>query len=296
MPPTPSPAALERAASALAAAEALLITAGAGMGVDSGLPDFRGDQGFWRAYPAYQKLGLSFSALANPRWFHRDPQLAWGFYGHRLNLYRRTQPHAGFGVLRRLADAMPRGAYVFTSNVDGQFQRAGFPDERVVEVHGGIEYLQCLPMCRPFIFPAPTPATPEGDAVIVDPETCRAAEPLPHCPECGALARPNILMFNDGEWLTDRYAHSSDRMRGWLSRLPAGKLVVVELGAGLGIPTVRLFGEQVMYVKGATLIRINPREPEVPSDGEAISLPGGARETLAALAALLAARLRPPTS
>ncbi|HNN92316.1 MAG TPA: Sir2 family NAD-dependent protein deacetylase, partial [Pseudomonadota bacterium] len=187
-------------------------------------------------------------------------------------------------------------AYVFTSNVDGQFQRAGFPDERVVEVHGGIEYLQCLPMCRPFIFPAPTPATPDGDAVAVDPETCRAAEPLPHCPECGALARPNILMFNDGEWLTDRYAHSSDRMRGWLSKLPAGKLVVVELGAGLGIPTVRLFGEQVMYVKGATLIRINPREPEVPSDGEAISLPGGARETLAALADLLAARLHSPTS
>ena len=61
----------------------LLFTAGAGMGVDSGLPDFRGDKGFWKAYPAL--FGHSFSDMANPSWFDSDPRLAWGFYGHRLN-------------------------------------------------------------------------------------------------------------------------------------------------------------------------------------------------------------------
>jgi NAD-dependent SIR2 family protein deacetylase len=71
---------IEQAAQAVASADALLIGAGAGMGVDSGLPDFRGDQGFWRAYPPYQKLGLRFTSLANPRWFASDPALAWGFY------------------------------------------------------------------------------------------------------------------------------------------------------------------------------------------------------------------------
>src|SRR5579871_3047174 len=96
--PTSDPR-LRQAAEAVAAAEALLIGAGAGMGVDSGLPDFRGDQGFWRAYPPYAKLRLSFMDLASPEWFARDPQLAWGFYGHRLNLYRATQPHAGFQIL-----------------------------------------------------------------------------------------------------------------------------------------------------------------------------------------------------
>ncbi len=40
-------------------AQAVLITAGAGMGVDSGLPDFRGDEGFWRAYPAIKELQIS---------------------------------------------------------------------------------------------------------------------------------------------------------------------------------------------------------------------------------------------
>jgi len=78
------------------------------MGVDSGLPDFRGDQGFWKAYPPYAKLGLSFVELANPRWFATDPELAWGFYGHRRGLYRRTVPHEGFARLLRWSRAMPR--------------------------------------------------------------------------------------------------------------------------------------------------------------------------------------------
>src|SRR3954447_6070260 len=97
---------IARAADAIAGAQALVVGAGAGMGVDSGLPDFRGTQGFWKAYPPYAALGLSFEELANPHWFAADPQLAWGFYGHRLNLYRATRPHAGFAGLTRLAAKM----------------------------------------------------------------------------------------------------------------------------------------------------------------------------------------------
>src|SRR4051812_21640548 len=100
---------LNRAAQAVQSAGALFIGAGAGMGVDSGMPDFRGDRGFWNAYPPYEKLGLNFIALANPRWFRTDPALAWGFYGHRLNLYRATQPHEGFQILRRWAGRMGHG-------------------------------------------------------------------------------------------------------------------------------------------------------------------------------------------
>ena len=93
------------------------------MGVDSGLPDFRGPQGFWKAYPAYEHLGLDFADLANPRWFSEDPELAWGFYGHRLHLYRNIAPHGGFEILWRWAQ--DRTTTIFTSNVDGQFQKAG---------------------------------------------------------------------------------------------------------------------------------------------------------------------------
>ena len=95
------PEMLQQAAEAIRSAEGLVITAGAGLGVDSGLPVFRGDEGFWRAYPPFAKLGLSFEELANPGWFERDPAMAWGFYGHRFELYRRTTPHEGFALLRR---------------------------------------------------------------------------------------------------------------------------------------------------------------------------------------------------
>jgi hypothetical protein len=77
---------LRAAADAMRGADALLIGAGAGMGVDSGLPDFRGPEGFWKAYPPFR--GRQFSELSTPHWFRTDPGLAWGFFGHRLNRYR----------------------------------------------------------------------------------------------------------------------------------------------------------------------------------------------------------------
>ena len=141
------PEMLKQAAEAIRSAEGLVITAGAGMGGDSGLPDFRGKEGFWGAYPPFAKLGLSFEELANPVWFERDPAVAWGFYGHRFELYRRTTPHEGFAVLRRWAAGKDHGCFVFTSNVDGHFQKAGFAPERVVECHGSIHHLQCADSC-----------------------------------------------------------------------------------------------------------------------------------------------------
>ena len=78
------PKAIESAAQFIESAEAIMIGAGAGMGVDSGLPDFRAE-GFWRAYPQLEELGVSFEEMANPQWFEKNPRLAWGFYGHHLN-------------------------------------------------------------------------------------------------------------------------------------------------------------------------------------------------------------------
>src|SRR5439155_19501480 len=145
MPPINHPfqfdVALQAAADAIRAAEALLIGAGAGMGVDSGLPDFRGPEGFWKAYPPFR--GRQFAELSTPHWFRTDPALAWGFFGHRLNLYRAATPHAGFANLRGWVERPPLGYFVFTSNVDGQFQKAGFPEDRLLECHGSIHYLQC---------------------------------------------------------------------------------------------------------------------------------------------------------
>lgn len=263
---------LDRAARTIADADALLITAGAGMGVDSGLPDFRGPEGFWRAYPAYRDLGLRFEELAQPGWFRRDPNLAWGFYGHRVALYRSTTPHEGFGILQRWAARKPRGAFVFTSNVDGHFQRAGFDEAMVLECHGSLTHAQCIEACGAELFPT------EALEVDVDPVTFRAKGPLPRCPSCGALARPNVLMFADGAWDDSRTARAEARLEGWLSELADAKLAIVELGAGTAVPSVRSFGEWIATSHHATLVRINLREPRVP-DGH-VSVASGALQGL----------------
>ena len=261
---------LDQAAELLARADAVLVCAGAGMGVDSGLPDFRGDRGFWQAYPPYERLGLSFVELADPVHFADDPTLAWGFYGHRMHLYRDTVPHVGFGLLRGWG-AEQR---VFTSNVDGQFQRAGFTG--VAEVHGSIHHLQCVEPCTDDIWPA------DDLSVVVDSETMRALEPLPKCRNCGGLARPNILMFGDYGWVGDRSQAALDELTAWRRGLRGKSLVVVEIGAGSAIPTVRRQAELASAATGA-LIRVNPREPEV-RHGRGVSLPMGAAEALTELA------------
>lgn len=181
---------LDRAAQTLAGASALVITAGAGMGVDSGLPDFRGDEGV---------EGLSAAAWTGAE-LHADRHPCVGIFS--------------------------TGAFT----------------------------------------------------VDVDVETCRAREPLPRCPRCGALARPNVLMFNDGAWDGSRTQPQEDRLMDWLTRLEEN---LVECGAGRAIATVRLFGERLVSRLGATLIRINPVDPQVPNGG--VGLRMGARHALEAL-------------
>ena len=268
---------LAAAATFIMEADALIIGAGAGMGVDSGLPDFRGKNGFWRAYPALGKRNIRFEEIATPEAFQRRAYTAWGFYGHRLLLYRRTTPHAGFAILREFGAKMKYGAFVFTSNVDGQFQKAGFPSTRIHECHGSIHQLQCPTPCSRQTWSA------EGLAPEIDEQRCMMTSPLPQCPHCGAPARPNALLFNDYEWVEGEYERSAEWFRLWRSQ--AQRPVVIELGAGRAITTVRNFCER----QNAPLIRINPREPWVIGKRSA-SLPFGALDGLHRIRALLSAR------
>ena len=267
--------ALDDAAEMIRRASSLLIGAGAGMGVDSGLPDFRGDQGFWNAYPPYARRGLRFVEMANPEHFVRDAPFAWGFYGHRRGLYRATTPHEGFAVLRRMADRMSNGAFVYTSNVDGQFQRSGFDDSRIVECHGSIEFEQCMEACGQDLWRAV-----ERITVDVEMSSMRACGALPVCPACDGLARPNILMFGDAGWDPSRTGAQERRLAAWARAQSPSQAVVIEVGAGTAVPSVRMACERWASA-GADFIRINPREAEVPTG--CVSLAGGAAETLMAL-------------
>lgn len=269
----------EHATEVVRNADVFVITAGAGMGVDSGLPDFRGDQGFWKAYPAYSRLGLSFADCANPQHFANDPAFGWGFYGHRTNLYRNTVPHEGFHIIRKWIERNSADYFIVTSNVDGQFQKAGFDDKRIVEVHGSIHWLQCQTPCNSDIW--------HNDEVITIDETSMRARPLlPRCSSCGEVSRPNILMFGDWSWLPDRTRIQEYLFEQFLALNTNRRIAVIEMGAGSAIPTIRATSERIGWTcEHATVIRINPREAEIKAPH--IKMPCGALEGLLQIDALL---------
>ena len=259
---------INQAAEWIKEADALLIGAGAGMGVDSGLPDFRGNEGFWKAYPALKDQNHSFSDMANPMWFELNPRKAWGFYGHRLNLYRSTQPHKGFNILKSWADTRPNGSMILTSNVDGQFQKAGFREQDILECHGSIHHLQCSKNCSYDIWPA------DDLELEIDTTTLTLTNSIPRCPDCGEVARPNILMFNDGYWNPDRTDDQRDLFNQWASQ--AENILAIEIGAGTAIPSVRYKTTEI----GHKIIRINPRQSVISKRFTGISLDMGGLEAL----------------
>jgi NAD-dependent SIR2 family protein deacetylase len=218
----------------------------------------------------YRRLGLSFVQAANPEHFERDPAFGWGFYGHRTNLYRQTVPHEGFQLIRKWLADYGLNYFVVTSNVDGQFQKAGFAEGSIQEVHGSIHHLQCLSPCSNSIWD-------NREEIPVDLDTMRA-EYIPKCISCGGVARPNILMFGDFSWLSDRTRRQEREFDEFLTDHNGARIVVLEMGAGTAIPTIRSIGERLAERNNAVLIRINPREAQTPP-GQ-ISISAGALEGL----------------
>jgi NAD-dependent SIR2 family protein deacetylase len=103
---------------------------------------------------------------------------------------------------------------------------------------------------------------------------------VPRCPGCGGVARPNILMFGDFSWLDGRTAAQRARFEEFLEEVAGRRRVVVELGAGTAIPTIRWTSEQLGR-GGARVVRVNPREPEIPAPH--LSIAAGALEALSGI-------------
>ena len=275
---------LTAAATAVSKSNALIITCGAGMGVDSGLPDFRGKEGFWRAFPLLKGRNITLSDMSTPSWFETDPDFAWGFFGYRYNMYSTTKPHAGFNILKKWGEKLGDNYFVFTSNVDGHFQKAGFNPDQIVECHGSINHLQCInPDTSEHIWDMPPGTTFEIDGQI------HALPPHPMGPPHADtnLARPNILMFSDWTWVETRTQAQHTRMERYikdLTRDKTSKTVIIEIGSGQAVPTVRMQSERLACtIPNATFIRINPVKEDCCVSQGNVALQMGGLEALQAI-------------
>jgi len=106
----------------------------------------------------------------------------------------------------------------------------------------------------------------------------RAEKPLPKCPDCNSLARPNILMFGDWGWDSSRAEMQKLRYSNWLSEIGNSKLIIIECGAGATVPTVRYETERIASYFNTVAIRINTSQAQIPSPN--LSIANGALETL----------------
>ena len=154
----------------MAEVQRLVVLTGAGISAESGVPTFRGEGGLWREYRAED--------LATPRAFGRDPGLVWAWYAWRRGLIGGCRPNAAHHTLVAM-EADFQDFVLVTQNVDGLHRLAG--SRNVVELHGNIWRQRCTRACRPAW------------------EDRR--QPLPEiparCPDCGALARPDVVWFGE---------------------------------------------------------------------------------------------------
>jgi len=274
---------LKQAANAIKLADGIFIGSGAGMGVSSGLGTFRGrNAGVW---PPLERRGMDFSEMSCPDWFDKNPNFAWAFWNYRYVAYTTAEPHQGYTILKEIADKKRLGGFSFTSNIDGHWIAAGFPEDRVVECHGSVRYMQCHKECSEApckIWPAPHEEITQ--LVLANDE--HVNNPLPSCIGCKGLSRPNVLMFGDFGWIDERNTVQRINLIHWKKTIKKGdKIVVVELGAGKAIPTVRYECEKRALEFGAILIRINLDDSDIKSGG--ISIPMGALEALVEIKKLM---------
>jgi NAD-dependent SIR2 family protein deacetylase len=240
---------LEKTKKAIESADAIVILAGAGMGVDSGIPDFRSESGVWTTYPFFQQENMTVYDIFVPKMFVEHPEAAWGLCGLGLKMFRETEPHAFFPYLKGIVESMKNGYFIFTSNVDGQFQKAGFDPDRIFECHGSMHYVQKLN--------GEELDSADDIDIEVDEQTLMAKN-LPRNVK-GDLLRPNVLLFEDDSWNMERADAQQCRYQSWLDGLPNdANLVIIEIGAGLTIPTVRLESWNLQNQKNAFFIQVNP--------------------------------------
>ena len=174
---------------ALARAGNVLALTGAGVSAESGIPTFRGKEGYWtvgsREYHPQE--------MATRSAFQRMPREVWRWYLFRRSVCRAAAPYAGHLALAAADRALGERFVLVTQNVDGLHLRAGSPIERTLQIHGNIDFMRCASECSPALHPVPAtiPAKSRDDE-LGDLELAQL-----RCPKCGAAARPHVLWFDE---------------------------------------------------------------------------------------------------
>jgi NAD-dependent deacetylase len=222
----------------------VLVITGAGVSAESGIPTFRGKDGYWR--------NLDPTKLATPEAFARDPELVWRWYRERRHRIRNAQPNAAHTAIASLAQHADEFLLV-TQNVDDLHKRAGLPMEKMVQIHGDIFVSKCS--CCDWNRYDYVAWHTDGAASEQEHEHGQEQKKgMPRCPECDELMRPGVVWF--GEQLP---WNEIERVENYLKRGPCDFVIVVGTTAAFGyiIDWARRASRGDV---GGELIEVNPEE------------------------------------
>lgn len=196
----------------------IVFFGGAGVSTESGIPDFRSEDGLYRQsyrYPPETILSRSF--------FERHPEEFFAFYRDKM-LFPEAKPNP---VHRRLAEWEQAGrlAAVVTQNIDGLHQAAG--SRRVLELHGSVHRNTCL-KCH----------------ARYDLNFILGTHGVPRCP-CGGIIKPDVVLYEE--------ALDEDCMLGAIRAIEAADTLIIG-GTSLAVyPAAGL----IRYFRGKHLVLIN---------------------------------------
>lgn len=251
--------------------EGLILLTGAGMGVDSGLPTYRGKNGSYGQLTG-ERQGSIFEIMT-PKYLEEHPVYMWERFFRRIREFRKIEPHRGFEVLKNWTQHYVRGNYfVLTSNIDSMFQKAGFAPEKIYELHGNIHQVQCARPCRTDW------VAPYHLLFGVERERLTTSE-LPRCPHCGYLLRPNTYLFRDKSFVRLHTDAQRAAYFAFLEKQGGKRLLALEIGAGTHVQSIRMHTRRLMrQFPDLLVVRINPDYPEIREPH--LSLPMGAQAAL----------------
>lgn len=220
----------------------LVFLTGAGISAESGIPTFRGEEGYWTVGSSfYRPMDLATNAA-----FRRMPDDVWAWYLYRRTVCNQAQPNPGHQALARLEQALGDRFLLVTQNVDGLHRRAGNSAQRVFEVHGNINQMRCWNECRLTPMPIPEGIGPKAkDQPLTEQEKA-----LLVCPHCQGPTRPHVL------WFDECYDEERFRFESSLRAVSsAGALITVGSSGTTNLPMQMA---RMAHANGAVLIDINP--------------------------------------
>lgn len=257
---------LRHAAEVLANATRVLISTGAGMSADSGVPTYRDEDGLWRDFEPFTSKGLIPADIAQVDTYRRDPHQAWAFHEYVRRIMARNAPHDGYSVITRWLDEVwPESSFLLTSNVDGYHRRAGVEDHRMWERYGNIWELMCVtPCCDEWWSDTRAPLAE------IDPDTMRATD-IPRCPFCGGAARPRTHL-----------AHGDFLARG-AGAARYEKFIETKVDVYVVVGTTLWFSWPDEVTDRPTIVHINPNAATHAHYDAPFAITMGARDALVGL-------------